>query len=504
MSASKQKKVRSELRADGGGKKSAEQLEEEKKSRSFRRNTIIAVVVIVVVLAAALFINSDYLYNRASAVVVGGTSYSAAEFDYFYRNAYSSFVNSYGDYISMFLDTSTPLDQQQSGFGEDENETWADYFTKAAEDSMKQVTALYDEAVASGYTLSQEGVDEVQSNLDSVASYASMYGFDTDGYLAMNYGKGMTESIFRDVMTRQITASEYGQSISDSYTYTAQELADYYATVADTYDTLEFYSYYFSASDEAYADLAEDEMADAAKADAESVAKAKTVEEFVEKVNELTDGEETQESLLTSTTGGSVSGDRGDWLLDPSRKEGDITSIADDNGAFALLFVSRGSNDYNLVNVRHILIRAEADENGEYTDEALAAAKERAEEILAEWEENATEENFAALAEQYSEDGGSNTNGGLYENVAKGQMVEEFNAFCFDEGHKAGDTGIVYGNNGSYAGYHVIYYAGEGPVYAEYIAENALRNEDYNAYIEKITAAYEVTEKFALRFASVS
>lgn len=504
MSASKQKKVRSELRADGSGRKSAEQLEAEKKSRHFRRNTIIAVTVIVIVLAAALFINSDYLYNRATAVSVGGTNYSAAAFDYFYRNAYSSFINSYGDYVSMFgLDTSTPLDQQQSGFGEDD-ETWADYFTGAAEDSMQQITALYDEAAASGYTLSQEGSSEVQSNLDSVASYASLYGYDTDAYLALTYGKGMTESVYRDMVTRHILADEYRQSISDSYTYTEQELADYYATVADTYDTLEYYSYHFSTSDEAYADLAEDEMADAAKADAETVAGAKTVEEFVEKVNELTGGEETQESLLTSTTGSGVSGDMGQWLLDADRREGDVTSIADDNGAYALYFVSRGSNDYNTVNVRHILIKAEGSENGQYTDAALAAAKERAEEILAQWEENPTEEGFASLAGLYSEDGGSNTNGGLYENVAKGQMVEEFDAFCFDESRKAGDTGIVYGNNGSYAGYHVMYYVGEGPVYADYIADSALRNEDLSAYLEKIIAGYEVTEKFALRFATVS
>lgn len=504
MSASKQKKVRSELRADGSGRKSAEQLEAEKKSRSFRRNTIIAVAVVAVVLAAALFINSNYLYNRATAVSVNGTNYSAAEFDYFYRNAYNSLTSNYSDYISMFLDTSKPLDQQPYSFGENEGDTWADYLTGAAEDSMKQVTALYDEALANGHTLSQAGADEIQTNLDSMALYASIYGYDVNAYLAMTYGKGMTESVIRDVMTRQAIAGEYGQSISDSYTYTAQELADYYATVADSYDTLEFYSYYFSASGEAYAGLAEDERADAAKADAESVAEAATAEEFVQKVNELTGGGETKETLLTSATGSEVSGDRAEWLLDPDRREGDVTVVADNIGAYAMMFVSRGRNDYNTVNVRHILIQAKADENGEFSNEALNAARERAEEILAQWETDPTEENFAALAEEYSEDAGSNTNGGLYENVPKGQMVDEFDAFCFDEGHKAGDTGIVFGTNGSYAGYHVMYYVGEGIAYADYIADNALRSEDYGAYLEELTAGYEVKEKFALRFAYVS
>jgi hypothetical protein len=102
---------------------------------------------------------------------------------------------------------------------------------------------------------------------------------------------------------------------------------------------------------------------------------------------------------------------------------------------------------------------AEQDENGEWTDEAKEAAKVRAEEILQEWAAgDATEESFAALAEKYSEDPGSSSNGGLYSNVSKGQMVEEFDAFCFDENRQPGDTGIVYGSNGGYAGYHVMYF----------------------------------------------
>ena len=111
------------------------------------------------------------------------------------------------------------------------------------------------------------------------------------------------------------------------------------------------------------------------------------------------------------------------------------------------------------ISIRHILIMAEQDENGEWSDEAKEAAKVRAEEILQEWTAgDATEESFAALAEKYSEDPGSSSNGGLYSNVSKGQMVEEFDAFCFDENRQPGDTGIVYGSNGGYAGYHVMYF----------------------------------------------
>ncbi len=146
---------------------------------------------------------------------------------------------------------------------------------------------------------------------------------------------------------------------------------------------------------------------------------------------------------------------------------------------------------YPTIAVRHILVKAEADDEGKYTDEAKEAARARAEEILAEWQGGeATEESFAALAEQYSEDGGSNTNGGLYDSVSQGQMVKEFDEFCFDAGRAPGDTGIVYGESGSYAGYHVMYFVGEGSLEE---GRNTILQAQMNTKLDELTAPYEVT-----------
>ena len=184
-----------------------------------------------------------------------------------------------------------------------------------------------------------------------------------------------------------------------------------------------------------------------------------------------------------------------------SRKAGDVSVIEDSDGEgyTVVAFISRDDNHYATARVRHILVKAEADEDGNYTDEAKAAAERRAEEILAEFNAgDKTEESFAALAEQYSEDTGSNTNGGLYENVPKGQMVEEFDAFCF-EGHKKGDTAIVYGESSSYAGYHVMYYVGEGELYSNLIAENSLINEAMSEWMNAMLEGYEPSTGFWLR-----
>lgn len=110
--------------------------------------------------------------------------------------------------------------------------------------------------------------------------------------------------------------------------------------------------------------------------------------------------------------------------------------------------------DSPMVNIRHILIQpAETDENGEYTDEAWAEAEQKINEIYDEWKSGEqTEDSFAALAQEYSADG-SAANGGLIENVYPGQMVDNFNDWCFADGRMVGDTGIVK----TEFGYHIIY-----------------------------------------------
>ena len=110
------------------------------------------------------------------------------------------------------------------------------------------------------------------------------------------------------------------------------------------------------------------------------------------------------------------------------------------------------------VNVRHILIPFEdSDGDSATSEEEKAAALALAESLLESYAKNPTEENFAALANENSTDGGSNTKGGLYEDVYPGQMVPTFNDWCFDASRKNGDTGIVE----STYGYHVMYYVGQ-------------------------------------------
>ena len=128
------------------------------------------------------------------------------------------------------------------------------------------------------------------------------------------------------------------------------------------------------------------------------------------------------------------------------------------------------------VNVRHILLQP-----GEGED--MSAALTQAEALYEEWKQNPTEDNFAALAGEHTTDPGSQSNGGLYEDVYPGQMVTNFNDWCFDESRQPGDHGIVE----TKYGYHIMYFVGNSEtVYSD--ANDTAAQEQYTLWLDDLFA----------------
>lgn len=114
-----------------------------------------------------------------------------------------------------------------------------------------------------------------------------------------------------------------------------------------------------------------------------------------------------------------------------------------------------------VIDVRHILLTPDGGTEDPttgrmvYNEEEMAACHQKAQALLDRWKSGeATEESFATLANEHSTDPGSNTKGGLYEYVYQGDMVETFDAWCFDESRKPGDTGVV----DTPYGCHIMYF----------------------------------------------
>ncbi len=148
------------------------------------------------------------------------------------------------------------------------------------------------------------------------------------------------------------------------------------------------------------------------------------------------------------------------------------------------------TKDSKYVDVRHILLQPEnPKEDGTYADEDWAVCEQKAQEILDQYlAGEKTEEAFAELAKEHSTDPGYKDNGGLYEGVYMGQMVEPFENWCFDAARQVGDTGLV---KTSY-GYHVMYYVGaQTDIWKDYAAGDWI-SEKTNAILEAAIAKHEM------------
>jgi hypothetical protein len=149
------------------------------------------------------------------------------------------------------------------------------------------------------------------------------------------------------------------------------------------------------------------------------------------------------------------------------------------------------------VDVRHILVLPEGAtletiRTETFPEEAWAAGEKQAQEILDLWlAGEMTEDSFAALANEKSVDPGSNTNGGLYTQVEMGMMVEEFEAWCFDESRQVGDYGIVRTS----LGFHIMYFSGSRPIWESY-AERDLMSERGMEMINAAAEKYPMTVEY--------
>ena len=98
--------------------------------------------------------------------------------------------------------------------------------------------------------------------------------------------------------------------------------------------------------------------------------------------------------------------------------------------------------------VSHILLAYEGSRAPGEVKRTKEEAQAKANELLGKVRSNP--DSFAELAKENSDDPGSKDNGGIYDNVFKGQMVPEFDKFVFGNG--IGSTGVVE----TEFGYHVI------------------------------------------------
>jgi predicted small lipoprotein YifL len=149
--------------------------------------------------------------------------------------------------------------------------------------------------------------------------------------------------------------------------------------------------------------------------------------------------------------------------------------------------VTKSSGD--IYNVRHILISIDDEKVNKNWDEC----QKEAQKLLDEWlAGEATEETFAALASKHSADGGSSSNGGLYEGLNdKTNFVQEFKDWYLDKDRRTGDYGLVK----STYGYHIMYFSGSEAQWI-YQCREALHTELTTEFVTEAMDKFTLSVKY--------
>lgn len=469
------------------------------KPSTKKRITVTVCVLVVALFVGALFFSESSLAMRTlTAAHVGDVKVTPAEYSYYYTSSYQNYYSTMASYFGeqyVGIDTTKSLKRQEMSDGK----TYAEYFSDQALNSLQQVIALSEAAEQAGYTLTEEEQESYDSILTSMKEAAANNNQSEDDYIEALCGKGFTMETYEKMLHRELMANGYRQQVEDSYEYSLEDLEAYYAEHIDEFAKVD-YRYQAFLTSQATDDAAEVTLEDAKKQADEFLAKVTDEESYSAAALELakskqTEDSETEPSDTTLRTGAtkqtleSVDANLADWAFDASREAGDYELLenASGTGYFVVYLVNTQYRDeYITRDARHILISVAEDASDEDRD----TAKQKIEDIYQEWKDGeATEDSFAKLAEEYSNDTGSQSNGGLLSDVRQGEMVSEFDQWLYDSDRQEGDVEIVE----SSFGYHIIYYIGENDTpYWQRSVDSAMRSEAYTEWYNELIKDYAI------------
>ena len=547
MSASDKKKLRKEQNAAALTEKQKQAQKDAKKLKAYT-TTFIVVMVLVFGIMVGIFVRTPIagaISRGTHSITIGNHELSTADLSYYYADAilshYNRYISTYGEYGAMYaqwmegINFASPVGDQIRD--QETKQTWAEYYIDEAIATAKQVYALYDKAMAdSEFKLSESDQEYLDEFEDYVKMSATLNGYSSaSGYLRGRYGAGANIKTYKEYSEVSLIASEYYNAHQESLDYKDADFRAYEKDKYNEYSSFTYAVYEVTASkyltggtttkDEngkettTYSDEEKKAAEEAAKADADALAVAEnnTLEALnkaikalaVNEKNTIAAATESKDTLYSKIT----NKDMQKWLSDSARKAGDLTvieksttSTGEDgkeiktiSGYYVVLFQSKNDNLMKLQNVRDILIEFEGGKTDEETGKTIysatekAAAEKAAKDVLAEFNngEKKDAEAFGNLAKKHSDDTGSASAGGLIEDIYPGQMVENFEKWCFDESRKEGDTEVVE----TEYGYHVMYYVSADEMsFRDYMINIDMINEEMESWTDGIVDAVTVTK----------
>lgn len=483
-------------------------------------NKVISIVLCAVIVLGVVAFSLNYYGALQRVIKIGGVgsdqSVTIAEYEYYYMRAYNQ-VRYQAQYYQYYYQTSngydlslTPEEQTQTTKDADGNEiTWTE---KLHEDTLEIIQlhkAYYNEALKMGLKLTKadeafidKQIEDLRDEAKSAGSNSSSSNsenkvtYSLNAYLRKVYGGSINERFLRKQLKIQVLAQKYLTERTNEIAkgYDQKDIDAEYKKDTTAYDFVTFRAYTFKTTELTKEDNETDDALKARQAKANAEVKKNANDfynavtndaTFAAKAKELNKDtadynvdEETKYSMLKSTAQSTFSEDAAKWLFDSSTKVGSKKLFSDEeNGKYIVVLALSKPHQEQTVTARHILFQTKDQSSGNaLSEEEIAKKKTQAEDVLKKFNEgDKTEDSFAALANEYNEDTGSSSNGGLYEHIYPGQMVTEFNDWVFDANRKAGDVELVETDYG----YHIIYFvAKDGKDYYDSTIRSSKANED--------------------------
>ena len=508
-------------------------------------SSLIAVVIIaiLVVLGVRYYTvpNSNEKMNPGNVVMtVGNTDVSVGMYNFYYQNIVKQYVqyasNGYYD-IDLSKDFSTQYTTDDDG-----NEiSWQDRFKENTTELIKKNTIYYQKGIESGITLTDAQKEMIETQLDNIKNAASSANLGVNEYIAQTYGDNCGLETLRKYLEQNYISSVYYYQQQIKLRPSEDELNAYFKENENDYKSCSYAileAAYDTSSDATKKAAVDNAKAAIAKITDEDSMKALIPEFCSDLISKyISAGYFTNESDAVDAFAGAMDStsvksdvesnfgeDIADWMFNTDTAVGSLNYYADENAGviYIIMKTSQPALDSDsaskVYSVRHILVIPESGDDDsssssssstatkKYTEEEWAAALEKANSILDEYNKgDKTELSFAELAEKYTDDTSStsvnmnNMYGGGIMDTQLGQMVSDFENWAIDSSRKYGDVEIV---KSSY-GYHIMFFISYCPQYM-YDAENQYITDLINDDADSAAKTYYEKERIGMRNAEVA
>ena len=508
-------------------------------------SSLIAVVMIaiLVVLGVRYYTvpNSNEKMNPGNVVMtVGNTDVSVGMYNFYYQNIVKQYVqyasNGYYD-IDLSKDFSTQYTTDDDG-----NEiSWQDRFKENTTELIKKNTIYYQKGIESGITLTDAQKEMIETQLDNIKNAASSANLGVNEYIAQTYGDNCGLETLRKYLEQNYISSVYYYQQQIKLRPSEDELNAYFKENENDYKSCSYAileAEYDTSSDATKKAAVDNAKAAIAKITDEDSMKALIPEFCSDLISKyISAGYFTDESDAVDAFAGAMDStsvksdvesnfgeDIADWMFNTDTAVGSLNYYADENAGviYIIMKTSQPALDSDsaskVYSVRHILVIPESGDDDsssssssstatkKYTEEEWAAALEKANSILDEYNKgDKTELSFAELAEKYTDDTSStsvnmnNMYGGGIMDTQLGQMVSDFENWAIDSSRKYGDVEIV---KSSY-GYHIMFFISYCPQYM-YDAENQYITDLINDDADSAAKTYYEKERIGMRNAEVA